>query len=265
MEAKPLAMAMQWVTRGLLRAAIDSWDQHQQTGKGVARTAFDTGAVVVPLHGNMGQFNELNGQRGIIARVKALAAVRADALDAIKPLNAMVRSGDMRVARWAEGVTQQSDLALLRAAQLGSGRADPWNHDATARAIDALRASRDGELSRLLEKHAADECTVPQLTAWTDTTVRGSTQAAYNAGGLGHYGDKPVRWIMGAVEDHCRECPRWARTYPDVAAMLRVTGGWPGRSRSSCHGNCHCHIEAAAARSVMADTSKLLVARKRAA
>lgn len=46
-------------------------------------------------------------------------------------------------------------------------------------------------------------------------------------------------WMLGAVEKHCSDCPRYAAMNPWTKDSLFA---WPGSMDTPCLGNCKCHL-----------------------
>lgn len=49
-------------------------------------------------------------------------------------------------------------------------------------------------------------------------------------------------WVMGAVEDHCADCPELAEASPWDESTLFA---FPGDGNTACLGNCKCHLSRA--------------------
>lgn len=66
--------------------------------------------------------------------------------------------------------------------------------------------------------------------------IRGTANVAW-AAMLGP--QATIYWVLGADEDHCSDCPRYAENSPYTLDTLPA---FPGDGHSECLGNCRCHL-----------------------
>jgi hypothetical protein len=57
---------------------------------------------------------------------------------------------------------------------------------------------------------------------------------------LASYEDELIFWMLGAVEDHCDDCPRLAAGGPYRPSALPT---YPGASATQCVTKCKCHLQ----------------------
>lgn len=144
---------------------------------------------------------------------------------------------------WAE--------ALARAVMEGHARAWAWAREADGLGPDPEadllvgRARLDAEapyLRRFLDQVEAgwggDEpaAAIARRSASYAGAMRGTaTEGFFELAG----DEERYRWVLGAVEEHCEDCPRLSAAGPWAKAEMFV---WPGSNDTPCLFNCKCHL-----------------------
>jgi len=158
-------------------------------------------------------------------------------------LAARLARGEADVREWADG--------LGRAILSGHSRAWRWarasSGDLEESEADGLvgRARLDAEapyLLRFAEQVEGGwggemvEAAVARRSGTYAGAIRGTATEGFFS--LGDPADE-YRWVLGAVEDHCTECPSLAAAGPWKPDELYV---WPGSNDTPCLFNCKCHL-----------------------
>ncbi len=176
-----------------------------------------------------------------------------DVRQKLRGLNGRLESGQIDVDQWADEYYKVVYEGHLKAAALGQSRAGlkQLDHNELLR-IARQKADEETEFihgfaSTLKAKdpryHDPDTGSLKRgsLEPRTDLYVGKMRGTANEQFVEASPADALWTWHLGANEDHCPDCPRYAAAIHHVP--IEEVFAFPGQGDSACLGHCDCHLE----------------------
>lgn len=133
----------------------------------------------------------------------------------------------------AGDLSPRSSLDDLAGSAIADGESEHLN-DFLAKLEDPAIAARDGGLYDLegnLKLGKVKNRAQSYLGKMRATAAESFVEAGDD--------DELYDWVLGAVEEHCPDCPQWAAMSPFMKGTLPL---YPGDGTTPCKGNCYCHL-----------------------